>query len=656
MDKKMNIKSYLNITALTLLILFNACGNSPNIGHISVEQINVTIPTEFEHNNEIKQFILEYQDFANDLNSIVAEMLNIVGFDFISGDEQINEESLSKQQIKKFGELNYKQARLLVKRDEMLSTMTRQLPALTEPEQRALRGVIGLIDANIKRKTDSGQPGHQVNIAENYPDETQADHTRDLSAQNLNNEEYDEQTRQMLAEREADIQRLKESGQWEEPNQSANSDKIFVIVFLSFVGVFLLVVGLAYRKVKKGSSFSQPKSTSFAQGLSHMSSEIKGKFENIPFDEIKNDPNMSDEDRKRFEQGEAFFAGLIGQNTQGQTETKEQAGLEDVSPDEAAPIMSHEDLKQLYDSELKTSIAGIESKRKGVARSFVVMFVLIVSVFLSFILISQQFYLNVIVGFILIVAAIVFFVKGAYLYLKFRSEYKSSVVKKVVQFINPKYLYDANKHISLNDFTMSKLGSEQVNKAIGDDYVCGKIDKTVFEFSELVAQYEYETTDDDGKKVKQVNTQFNGLFFLADFNKHIQGETFVLPDRAERFLGKFGQNLQKSTKGDLVKLENPEFEKYFAVFSTNQVEARYILTPAIMEGMVSIRKKVGANCYFSFIGERVYCGIEFNKALFEASITKSVSFADVEFMHSLFTLIETIITEMNLNTRIWTKE
>lgn len=203
---------------------------------------------------------------------------------------------------------------------------------------------------------------------------------------------------------------------------------------------------------------------------------------------------------------------------------------------------------------------------------------------------------------------------------------------------------------------MSKLGSDMVNKAIGDDYVSGKIDKTVFEFSELVAQHEYEDTDHDGKKVKRVNNHFNGLFFLADFNKHIQGETFVLPDKAERLLGKFAQSLQKSTKGDLVKLENQEFEKYFAVFSTNQTEARYILTPTMMEGMVTIRKKIGANCYFSFIGERVYCGIEFNKALFEASIFHSVSFADVEFMHSLFTIIETIITEMNLNTRIWTKE
>jgi heme/copper-type cytochrome/quinol oxidase subunit 4 len=629
-------------TAFALLIVFNACDNGTKNASIYVDLIDISIPAEFEQNNDIKQFIIEYQDFANEFNELVAEMIYTVGFDYTSGDEQINEQSLSKRQIKKIEELDYKQARLLGKRSKMLSTMNRQLPALTEPEQRALRGVIGLIDANIKRKTDNNLSENELYIADNNPE-------------NQTNNEYDEQTRQVLAEREADIQRLKESGQWEEPNQSANSNQIYVIVFLSFVGVFLLVFGLVYRKGKLSSSFSQPKRTSFAQGLSQMASEMKGNLEKMPFDQMKNDPNISEEDKKSLLQGEEYIMGLIGGKTAEQSVAKGQASHEENSSEEATPIMSHENLKELYDSELKASLEGIEGKRKEVISSFAIMFVLSVSVFLSFLVISEQFYLNVTVGFIFIIAAIVFFVKGVYRYLKFRNEYKSSVVKKVIQFINPKYLYDANKHISLNDFKMSKLGNDIVNKAIGDDYVCGKIDKTAFEFSELVAQNEYETKDSEGKKVKQTDTHFNGLFFLIDFNKHIQGETFVLPDRAERLWGKFGQNLQKSSKGDLVKLENPEFEKYFAVFSTNQTEARYILTPTMMEGMVNIRKKIGKNFQFSFIGERLYCGVEFNQALFEASIIRPVSFADVEFMHTLFKLIEIIINEMNLNTRIWTK-
>jgi hypothetical protein len=465
-----------------------------------------------------------------------------------------------------------------------------------------------------------------------------------------NSEEYDEETQKMLAEREMAIQHLKDIGEWEEPKQRKNSD-LFFIIPLIVIGVLFLIFRLLFRKgISQSGSFAHAKRSSFTQGLSHMGSEMKSNFEKIPFDQIKNDPNMSEEERKQLEKGEAFFAGLIGKKTQGQTENAE------IDLEEAAPIMSHENLKQLYETELKTSIAGIEGKRKAVLKSFAVMFLLIIILLPSFVLIPTKLYLNVIIGIIVIIAAIVFFARSSVLYLKFRQEYKTAIVKKVVQFINPKYLYDANKHISLNDFMMSKLGSKKINKTVGDDYVCGKIDKTVFEFSELIAQYEWEDTDQDGKKVMRVEDHFNGLFFLADFNKHIQGETFVMPDTVERLLGKFGQSIQKSSKGELVKLENPEFEKLFAVFSTNQTEARYILTPAIMEGMVKIRKEVGANCYFSFIGERVYCGIEFNKALFEASITRSVRFADVEFMHSLFTLIETIITEMNLNTRIWTKE
>lgn len=470
------------------------------------------------------------------------------------------------------------------------------------------------------------------------------------------NEEYDEETREMLAEREAEIQRLKESGEWEEPTESGNSDKYYIIVFI-VVGAFLLIYRLLFRKgIGQSGSFAQARRSSFTQRLSHMASEMKGNLDKIPMDQIKNDANISDDDRKSFQQGEEFIMGLIGQKSPGQVDKREKGGTGESPLEDAKPIMSHENLKQLYETELKTSIAGIEGKRKAVVKSFATMFALIILMFASFVLLPPTFYLNVIVGIILIIAAIVFFVKGIFRFLQFRSDYKTAVVEKVVHFINPKFIYDANKHISLNDFTMSKLGSKKVNKAVGDDYVCGKIDKTVFECSELIAQYEWEDTDQDGKKVTRVEDYFNGLFFLADFNKHIQGETFVMPDKAERLLGKFGQNLQKSSKGDLVKLENPDFEKLFAVFSTNQTEARYILTPAIMEGMVKIRKETGANCYFSFIGERVYCGIEFNKALFEASLYRSLSFADVEFMHSLFSLIETIITEMNLNTRIWTKE
>ena len=71
---------------------------------------------------------------------------------------------------------------------------------------------------------------------------------------------------------------------------------------------------------------------------------------------------------------------------------------------------------------------------------------------------------------------------------------------------------------------------------------------------------------------------------MADFNKNFNGHTVVLPDTAEKILGKFGQSLQSmSSRGELVKLEDPEFEKEFCVYGDDQVEARYILSPALMK-------------------------------------------------------------------------
>jgi hypothetical protein len=61
--------------------------------------------------------------------------------------------------------------------------------------------------------------------------------------------------------------------------------------------------------------------------------------------------------------------------------------------------------------------------------------------------------------------------------------------------------------------------------------------------------------------------------------------------------------------------------------------------------------------YFSFKGENVFCAIPFGRNLFEPNIKKSgVNYSDVEEMCVFFSLIEIIVKELNLNTRIWTKE
>ena len=57
----------------------------------------------------------------------------------------------------------------------------------------------------------------------------------------------------------------------------------------------------------------------------------------------------------------------------------------------------------------------------------------------------------------------------------------------------------------------------------------------------------------------------------------------MYPDVAEKLLGNFLGNLVQKynfpQSGKLVKLENVKFEKEFAVYGTDQIESRFVLTP-----------------------------------------------------------------------------
>lgn len=185
----------------------------------------------------------------------------------------------------------------------------------------------------------------------------------------------------------------------------------------------------------------------------------------------------------------------------------------------------------------------------------------------------------------------------------------------------------------------------------------GKIDKTDFECSELYTQYETTSTDSDGDTTTTWHTIFKGLFFHADFNKNFIGKTYISPDFSESLFGSWGRMFQKiGSKAPLVQLENVEFEKIFAVHGTDQVEARYILTPTIMEALVKVSKTYERPIHLSFVDSRVFCAISFNEDLFEPKIWSSgVDFKDVKFIYDLFNFNRVIIEELNLNTRIWTK-
>ena len=85
---------------------------------------------------------------------------------------------------------------------------------------------------------------------------------------------------------------------------------------------------------------------------------------------------------------------------------------------------------------------------------------------------------------------------------------------------------------------------------------------------------------------------FRGTILTVGFNRDFHGTTLVT--RAKRHKSFFGLGGRKETINvdgaqlDYVDMVHPQFEDAFDVYSTDQVEARYIVHPLYIERLIAI--------------------------------------------------------------------
>lgn len=238
------------------------------------------------------------------------------------------------------------------------------------------------------------------------------------------------------------------------------------------------------------------------------------------------------------------------------------------------------------------------------------------------------------------------------------SDFKPQIIEPLVRHINPNFRYFPYEGIKQDRFMASGLFDQRVHSYHSEDLIKGTLGETTFSFSEVHAE----------KKVRSgSNTSmediFRGFYFIADFNKNFSSQTWVFPDRAEHLLGSFVGNLvqsfraQLSADGDLIKLEDPDFEKLFSVYSTHPIEARYILTPALMRRMLAMAKMCGVRPYFSFLCSSVHIAIPTHENRFEPHVFGTlVNFEMVRSFSQDILMLSGFVEAMDLNTRIWSKD
>jgi hypothetical protein len=173
-----------------------------------------------------------------------------------------------------------------------------------------------------------------------------------------------------------------------------------------------------------------------------------------------------------------------------------------------------------------------------------------------------------------------------------REAVKGFLLLEVCRFFGFKYCRKLT-NVEFRDFKESGL-LPVYTYSEREDHIHG--DHRGVEFDMFECRLVARTKSEKGDEEKQV---YHGVLFRFAFPKDFRGRTLVLKDRG--LIGNYVKS--RKTTGERIKLEDPRFEKLFEVWGSDQVEARYLLTPTFMERLVNLETTMKSRrlevCFFN---------------------------------------------------------
>ena len=184
---------------------------------------------------------------------------------------------------------------------------------------------------------------------------------------------------------------------------------------------------------------------------------------------------------------------------------------------------------------------------------------------------------------------------------------------------NEAYIHDLKLFSSFNQYDC-------------DDFISGEYNGLKMDIQEL--DLKYVTGSGRNRRVIQI---FKGVLVISSCNKKFDGKTIVSTDKG------ILNSLNGIAGLKNVKLEDPVFEKYFEVYSTDQIEARYLLTSAFMNRLVKCaRKSKDMKIMCSFEHGKINLAFANSKDWFEVPVTKPVT--DIRNYQSVLLELATILS------------
>lgn len=139
-----------------------------------------------------------------------------------------------------------------------------------------------------------------------------------------------------------------------------------------------------------------------------------------------------------------------------------------------------------------------------------------------------------------------------------------------------------------------------------EDHVSGEVNGVSFELAEAFLEKRVRRDKRDDYEMV-----FRGIVARYRFPKRFSGRTILRSDQ-----GLLNALAHSGVSGERVRLEDPRFEEHFEVFSNDQVEARYLLTPAFMERLSNLKENMKEPLQAAFEGDDLLIAIDGRRGYF----------------------------------------
>lgn len=229
----------------------------------------------------------------------------------------------------------------------------------------------------------------------------------------------------------------------------------------------------------------------------------------------------------------------------------------------------------------------------------------------------------------------------------YKKQIKSIVFPDIFKYFGKSFKYQINCPFSVEEYTPFGIIPHHTGEQ-NEDYIQGTYKGVGIKLFES----RLTKTTGSGKNRRTV-VVFRGMFLELTMNKDFKGKTLV-----QRNVGKLlGWVADKFDGAEMqaVHLEDPEFEKQFTVRSTNQVEARYLLTTSFMERLKQLSDLIGSERIeldgksIEFGGGRIECSFYQKKVLFKVHSHKNRFETSSVYVPATFEKdIHDIMTEMHI--------